>query len=187
MSQPLHLRHLSMIRDTVLKGRGSVYNYYTYRNFIKLVDKGTGFWEAVVNVPDDMTAGPNFAAALNAVPKLDEYGFSVIDTKLFCGSDNEATIEDCVSMLKSRTLFPLWKNKRKSARQIDDEQGNRFCLAVFLNTLIIFQTLSFPRPKQHRRSQRSSRVKTHLQNPIPRNLNGQDNWVSVLPLEALDR
>lgn len=152
-----------------MKGRGSVFNYYTYRNFTKLVEKGTGFWEAVVNVPDGLTAGTNFAASLDAVPTLDEHGFSVIDAKLFCGSANEATIEDCVSMLKSRTLFPHWKTNRKPGKSNDDTHGKLFSLAVLLDMLIIFKTLSNPRPMR-----RSSRIIRHRSNRISCNLTSQD-------------
>ena len=100
LSQPLHLRHLSIIRDTSLKAKTTVYTYFTFENFQKLVDEGTGFWDAVKTVPDGATNGINVAASLNAQPRLDEYGFPVLDSSLFEGHHNDATLEDCVSALK---------------------------------------------------------------------------------------
>lgn len=100
VSQPLHLRHLSIVRDTVLKGKTQIYIYYTYENFKKLVDGGTGFWEAVRTVASDVTIGKNVAAALDAKPDVDEYGFPRLEENQFQGRQNDATLEECVSALK---------------------------------------------------------------------------------------
>ena len=100
ISQPLHLRHLSIVRDTVLKGKTQIYIYYTYENFKKLVDSGKGFWEAVETVPSGVKIGKNVAAALDAKPDVDEYGFPRLDEKQFQGRQNEATLEECVSALQ---------------------------------------------------------------------------------------
>lgn len=99
VSQPLHLRHLSIVRDTVLKGKTQIYVYYTYENFKSLVEGGTGFWEAVETVPSKVTIGKNVAAALNATPDVDEYGFPRLDENQFQGQENDATLEECVSAL----------------------------------------------------------------------------------------
>ena len=99
ISQPLHLRHLSIVKDTVLKGKTQIYIYYTYENFKKLVEGGTGFWEAVKTVPSEVTIGKNFAAALDAKPDVDEYGFPRIEKTKFQGHQNDATLGECVSAL----------------------------------------------------------------------------------------
>ena len=100
ISQPLHLRHLSIVRDTILKGKTQIYIYYTYENFNKLVEGGTGFWEAVTPVPREVKIGKNVAAALDAEPDVDEYGFPRLDENQFQGCQNDATLEECVSALK---------------------------------------------------------------------------------------
>ncbi len=100
MSQPLHLRHLSIVRDTVLRGKTNVFIYYTFDNFQKLVEKGNAFWEAVTTVPDGATDGINVAASLSAKPMLDENGFPMLDSSLFQGNGNDATLSDCVAALK---------------------------------------------------------------------------------------
>lgn len=100
LSQPLHLRHLSIVRDTVLKGKTQIYIYYTYDNFKKLVEDGTGFWEAVTTVAKEVIVGKNVAAALDAEPDVDEYGFPRLDGNQFQGHENDATPEECVSALE---------------------------------------------------------------------------------------
>lgn len=105
ISQPLHLRHLSIVRDTVLKGKTQIYIYYTYENFKRLVEGGTGFWEAVKTVASDVTMGTNVAAALDAKPNVDEYGFPRLEENQFQGHQNDATLEECVSALKVDPLY----------------------------------------------------------------------------------
>ena len=100
ISQPLHIRHLSIVRDTVLKGKAQIYKYYTYENFKKLVEDGTGFWEAVTPIPYETQIGKNVAASLNAKPDVDEYGFPRLEENLFQGCHNDATLDECVSALK---------------------------------------------------------------------------------------
>ena len=100
VSQPLHLRHLSIVRDTVLKGKTHIYIYYTYENFKKLVEGGTGFWEAVKTVASEVTRGKNVAAALDAEPDVDEYGFPRLEENQFQGRQNDATLEECALALK---------------------------------------------------------------------------------------
>lgn len=134
MSQPLHLRHLSIIRDTILKGKGSIFNYYTYESFNKLVEKGVGFWEAVVTVPDDLTAGRNFAASLDEVPDLDDFGFPVIDSNLFHGPNNSATLEECAWVLKEDT-FNISSSGPVLQRQANSIHGNIIKLLVLLRLL----------------------------------------------------
>ncbi len=100
ISQPLHIRHLSIVRDTVLKGKTQIYMYYTYENFKRLADAGTGFWEAVTTIPNEVTVGKNVAASLDAKPDVDEYGFPRLEENEFLGPHNDATLEACVSALK---------------------------------------------------------------------------------------
>ena len=104
LSQPLHLRHLAIVRDTALKGKTQIYIYYTYENFNKLVEGGKRFWEAVETVPSGVKIGKNVAAALDAKPDVDEYGFPRLDEKQFQGRQNDATLEECVSALQVEPL-----------------------------------------------------------------------------------
>lgn len=106
LSQPLYLRHLAIVRDTLLRGKSHVHVHYTYENFKKLAEDGTGFWEAVKTVPDEMRIGNNTAASLAAEPDVDEYGFPKLDEDQFLGTSNDATLAECVSALNAGVYRP---------------------------------------------------------------------------------
>ena len=107
ISQPLYLRHLAIVRDTLLRGKSHVHVHYTYENFKKLVEDGTGFWEAVKTVPDELKTGNNTAASLDAEPDIDEYGFPKLDEDQFLGPSNDATLAECVSALNAGVYRPI--------------------------------------------------------------------------------
>lgn len=134
ISQPLHLRHLSIVRDTVLKGKTQIYIYYTYENFGKLVEGGTGFWEAVKTVASEVTIGNNVAAALDVKPDVDEYGFPRLEESQFQGHHNDATLEECVSALKVDPLHisatdPVLKKLADGSHGTQSKLNSR-CLSV---------------------------------------------------------
>ena len=133
ISQPLHLRHLSIVRDTLLKGKTQIYIYYTYENFKRLVEGGTGFWEAVKTVANHVTMGKNVAAALDAKPDVDEYGFPRLEDNQFQGRQNDATLEDCVSALKVDPLYisatdPVLRKKADGSYGKRHSHKSRFVL-----------------------------------------------------------
>lgn len=57
LSQPLHLRHLAVMRDTVLHGKSPVYLHFTYDEYKSLVQKGNRSWSAITTVPANLTLG----------------------------------------------------------------------------------------------------------------------------------
>lgn len=148
ISQPLHLRHLSIVRDTVLKGKTQIYIYYTYENFKKLVDGGTGFWEAVKTVASEVTIGKNIAAALDAKPDVDEYGFPRLEGTQFQGRQNDATLEECVSALKVDPLHISATDPvlRKQADGSYGKQHSHRSRSVFINYVLGIRCKSH---KQH--------------------------------------
>ena len=107
ISQPLHLRHLAILRDALLRGKSHVHIYFTYENFKDLVAGGTGFWEAVKTVPDHFKVGNDTAASLDAEPDVDEYGFPKLDDDQFHGSYNDATLAECESALNAGDYRPI--------------------------------------------------------------------------------
>lgn len=125
ISQPLHIRHLSIVRDTVLKGKTQIYMYYTYDNFKKLVEGGTGFWEAVTTIPSEVMIGKNVAASLNAKPDVDEYGFPKLEENLFQGRHNDATLSECVAGLKVDPLH-ISVNDPVLKKQPDGNYGKQY-------------------------------------------------------------
>ena len=98
VSQPLHLRHLAIVRDTVLRGKSPIYIHYTYGHFKKLVDGGKASWKAVTTIVTADSEEVSNAASLDSQPNLDEYGFPVLDAKEFQGRAHDATLADCAAV-----------------------------------------------------------------------------------------
>lgn len=133
ISQPLHLRRLSIVRDTVLKGKSQIYVYYTFTNFQRLVDEGRGFWEAVTTVPDDVREGNNTIAALDAQPDLDEYGFPKLNANDFQGRFNDTTLADVASALNVGPL-PIGYKDPILKQTADGKYGTVVALILAMHT-----------------------------------------------------
>ena len=103
-SQPLHLRHLAIVRDIAMINRNTHYVHYTFENFQKLVDRGEATWDAVEteNKPKKQTQtskGPS-----NAEAELDCYGFPRLPSSLFHGARNDSTLAQCIQAV---TVAPV--------------------------------------------------------------------------------
>jgi hypothetical protein len=98
-SQPLHLRHLAIIRDTTVAGKTVQYVHYTYDTYKSLVASGKATWETVevLKVEENGDNGCNLA--IDAMPAVDEYGFPILDDSSFEGPDNTASLKDCVDVI----------------------------------------------------------------------------------------
>ncbi|KAI9716348.1 MAG: hypothetical protein M1812_005413 [Candelaria pacifica] len=95
VSQPLHLRHLAIIRDTAQTQKNAHYNHVSYDNFQKKVDAGETSWEAV-ETNQNGKKKPKGWHAVGAEPELDEYGFVSIPADRFAGKDGDATLLESV-------------------------------------------------------------------------------------------
>ena len=104
LSQPLHLRHLSIVRDTGLIGNRAHYVHYSFENFKSLVDSGEKAWEAVSTVAVIDRKNESIAP-LHAQPDLDEYGFPRLQHSLFHGRYNDATLSECVELADKENLI----------------------------------------------------------------------------------
>lgn len=97
-SQPPHLRHLAIVKDTCQRGKQPTFQYRTYENFDKAVVIGDTFWEGVFG-PEEKGKGKakqkKAEAAAVAIPDLDEWGFAKVNHKLFVGQSGAATLEEC--------------------------------------------------------------------------------------------
>lgn len=78
-SQPPHLRHLGIVRDTGVHG----YQFKSYDNFQKAVDAGQATWEAVRG----SVKSKGKSKAVDPQPALDEWGFPLIPLKELEGHD----------------------------------------------------------------------------------------------------
>jgi len=88
ISQPQHLIHLALIRDTALVSRANHYLYRSYPNFQKAVESGDAEWDAV------RTKIGNLAASRS--PKLDQWGFPVVRSGGLFRADGTATLSDSI-------------------------------------------------------------------------------------------
>ncbi|KAL8930561.1 MAG: hypothetical protein Q9208_000431 [Pyrenodesmia sp. 3 TL-2023] len=95
MSQPLHLRHLSIIRDAALTEGVPHYVHYSFENFQSLVDEGRASWESVMTITKDHK---DFmaTASVHAKPELDEDGFPKLPSNIFQGRHNDASLTECI-------------------------------------------------------------------------------------------
>ncbi|KAL9080393.1 MAG: hypothetical protein Q9157_000849 [Trypethelium eluteriae] len=101
LTQPQHLRHLAIIRDTVQVPKGSQYVYRSYSNFQKAADAGQTEWEAVMSPKTSLvstTESTRDPAAI--VPSLEDLGFSDIPGNQFASSRGTATLSECESQAK---------------------------------------------------------------------------------------
>ncbi|KAH0378184.1 hypothetical protein KCU84_g1380, partial [Aureobasidium melanogenum] len=104
VSQPLHLRHLAIIRDTSQLHRISHYVFRSYHNFQKMVDNGEANWEAI-----DVKQ-----AEIQRKPDLDEWGFPKVKPSTMVGHDGTYNMAACKNVLvrsKSKPKRPLWEKK----------------------------------------------------------------------------
>ena len=97
ISQPLHLRHLTIIRDATLTNNVAHFVHYTYDHFKARVESGKASWEAVQTIADGKKGS---MASLDLEPDLDEYGFPKLANSLFQGQHNDATPAECMLAAK---------------------------------------------------------------------------------------
>ncbi|KAI9827342.1 MAG: hypothetical protein M1819_006984 [Sarea resinae] len=101
-SQPPHLRHLAIVRDTDLISTVTHYKYRSYENFKRLVEAGAASWEAV-GVSDIKSTKKKGADIVTDAAQLDEYEFPIYPPSLFVGNDSSATLQECITAAKVET------------------------------------------------------------------------------------
>ena len=125
ISQPLHLRHLALIRDTKIQMRNGYYVHYTYGNFAKLVERGTTPWEAVAAVESNRKKNKTKIPPPGAQAVIDRYGFPKVSTNQFYGSENDATLLSCVQGTVAQPLLlrNILATGTERVRDVDGEMG----------------------------------------------------------------
>ena len=103
ISQPIHLRHLAVVRDAALTNNIPHYVHYTFENFQELVRQGKASWEAVTSITRDNKKLRN-VAAVDVEPDLDEHGFHRVPIDLFHGRQNDASLSDCI---QAANILPI--------------------------------------------------------------------------------
>ena len=106
-SQPSHLRHLAVVRDSAQLGKTSFYVYFVHDAFGVKVDNGETFWEAIqlYSEPDQTTS-------------VDEYGFEILPSSMFAGNKNDLTLKKALKAAENdaQVLSVKQNQKRKSKK-----------------------------------------------------------------------
>ncbi|KAK1139809.1 hypothetical protein N8T08_011128 [Aspergillus melleus] len=100
LSQPLHLRHLAVVRDTALRRTITHYIHYTANNFRKLVDAEESTWEAVEYRPKSTKGATLRVPPVDASPELDEFGFPIDIPRKELLRHGNATLLECMFSAK---------------------------------------------------------------------------------------
>lgn len=149
ISQPLHLRHLAIVKDIALSGRSSHYVYFTYENFKKRVESGNASWEAVINIAENDQRAKKYGVALSALPKLDDFGFPSIQTSLFQDEQNFASLHDCNRAFKPAAITEY---RHLVVKENEDGTGGKQSTS---QTLCIMLTLARRRVQRRYKTRRA--------------------------------
>lgn len=98
-TQPAHLRHLALIRDTrnTQEKKFVHYVYRTYGNFQKAVDAGEVIWAGVSKPAPKQSSAAKGGRPKKDVPGLqvDAWGFRALSSKDFVDKDGSASLSQC--------------------------------------------------------------------------------------------
>lgn len=119
LSQPLHLRHLAIIRDSRMAGKNGYFVHYTYDHFQFLVDNDKASWEAVQTIKDEGKPRQPSKLSVGAVHDVDEHGFPKLNHSLFVGGHGNATLKACLQAVKIRK-FTVTSNDPHAVRSHDN-------------------------------------------------------------------
>ena len=96
LSQPPHLRHLAIVRDTAVRRTITHYVHYSARNFKRLVDAGLTSWEAVEFVPKDARSAGISVPPVDVDPQLDEHALPLAIPMNGLLKKGNASLLECV-------------------------------------------------------------------------------------------
>lgn len=108
-SQPSHLRHLAIVRDIAMEKKSSYFLHFSFDNYKKLVDRGEASWEAVSTMSRSDKNRSEHVTPFHDELCMDEYGFPTLQSTLFQGQDNDATLDQCVRAFNLKPI-PITKN-----------------------------------------------------------------------------
>ncbi|KAF7588591.1 hypothetical protein BBP40_005476 [Aspergillus hancockii] len=106
LSQPLHLRHLAIVRDTVLSRTITQYNHFSATHFRKLVDVGESAWEAVEFTPKNPKVDKIPVPPVDAEPELDKYGLPVAVPAKELVKNGDVSLLECILVVNPPSYKP---------------------------------------------------------------------------------
>ncbi|KAF1957820.1 hypothetical protein CC80DRAFT_592305 [Byssothecium circinans] len=110
-SQPPHLRHLAIVKDTTVTNdkKFAHYLYRTYRNFQKAVDINDANWEGVSREAHARSSQPK--KKHGADQSLDDWGFLPLNPKDFVRQTGTSTLADsCRAIVQPHRGGTHWDN-----------------------------------------------------------------------------
>ncbi|KAJ5159664.1 uncharacterized protein N7482_006668 [Penicillium canariense] len=105
LSQPVHLRHLAIVRDTAIDKTIFYYVHYSVHNFAKLVESGQAVWEAVEFPVQKAKAANCYIPPVDAVAQLDEYGFPETSAVKKLVNNGNASLFEALAVCKPPTYL----------------------------------------------------------------------------------
>lgn len=122
-SQPPHLRHLSLVRDTAMVKQTAQYIHYSFDNFDRLVQSGQATWDAVQE-PHLGSRKRAIAPTQPADTMLDEHGFLLSSKPLHQLKGGEITLTEGLKAAKPGLSSKFEPEDVASATE--DEQYGKF-------------------------------------------------------------
>jgi hypothetical protein len=109
-SQPLHLRHLSIVKDTTVTAdkKFSHYIYRTHGNFQAATDLGDVSWDVVSKEARAKSSNPN--KKHGGLMTLDSWGFSPLNVKDFHRQSGASTLTDSRQAITHDRRRTTWDN-----------------------------------------------------------------------------
>ncbi|KAK6429870.1 hypothetical protein LTR95_013982, partial [Oleoguttula sp. CCFEE 5521] len=125
LSQPSHLRHLAIVRDSSQSSGAPTYHYRTYDNFQKAVDAGQVAWDYT---GARARAGPIEGLAAGAADDapLDTWGFPVLPSKLFVGGTGDATLAECATSKHLSEVNPIVTKAPRHSGDTPERQKRKY-------------------------------------------------------------
>ena len=115
-TQPDHLRHLALIRDTrnTQEKKFVHYVYRTYGNFQKAVDKGEVIWAGVSKPTPKQSSvakGGRPKKGSSGEQSVDHWGFRTLGSQDFANKDGSGSLSEIRrAIVPGRTYGPRWDN-----------------------------------------------------------------------------
>jgi len=103
-SQPDHLRHLAIVRDTAVVNKYSHYQYRTYDNFDRAVNAGEASWEAIDEAYQKSKKLMVKKTDTERRASLDAWGFPQMSPKQLLHSSGSATLSECRRTVEEERL-----------------------------------------------------------------------------------
>lgn len=107
VSQPLHVRHLALIRDTEMTRSVHHFVHFSFGNFKQKVEQGKALWEAVIIAATGAKnkSKPASAPDPNRQADVDQYGFPRTRPRYSQYKNGNASFLDCLRISDPEQYF----------------------------------------------------------------------------------